>query len=149
MLRSPIKQALTVACRACDPRPPERMRSLDCSPTRCSGAKYLNNQTLRPKYAGRSITNRLKLPKRSTGFSPILVGALLFCSLQPFTLQFAMHLSCVAYARQCCLQYPSLWVTIGVLFPRLPAGEYKCRYALENAGNSARTGVMYVAAHMQ
>jgi hypothetical protein len=38
-LRSPIKQALAVACRACDPRPSERMRLLDCSPTRYGGAK--------------------------------------------------------------------------------------------------------------
>jgi hypothetical protein len=99
-IRSPSKQALTVACRACDPRPSEWMRLLDCSPTRYGGAKYLNNQTLRPKtQEDQSQTTNLE-----PGPSPILVVSPFssILSLASFDAQScfanARHVACSAQA---------------------------------------------------
>jgi hypothetical protein len=99
-IRFPSKQAPTVACRACDPRPSEWMRLLDCSPTRYGGAKYLNNQTLRPNtQEDQSQTTNLE-----PGPSPILVVSPFssILSLASFDAQScfanARHVACSARA---------------------------------------------------
>lgn len=119
--RSSNKQALTVACRACDPRPSEWLQSLDCSPTRYGGAKYLNNQSLRP--------NKRKKINHKTNQS----GPRAFpdpCSSCPFpSIHFLASFnapSCFANARHVACSAPSLRNTSASYF-RDTSGEYQRR----------------------
>lgn len=126
-IRSSNKQALTVACRACDPRPSEWLQSLDCSPTRYGGAKYLNNQTLRPN-------KRKKINHKPTnldpGPSPILVRLVHF--LQSNSLQVFMHRRASPMPVM-LLAVPQACGTLRRLISAIPAantsGDCECRCA--------------------
>jgi len=89
-----------------------------------------------------------KQPSLTPGPSPILVDALLFPSI-PFLANCKCTHPAFAYARQCCLQYPGLWDTPSASYYRDSGGQPQMPIRMRMQGNSARTGVMYVAAHMQ